>query len=220
MEGLRMSRWIGLSVAALVAAMGVVSSARADIIIDVTTTYAVGTPANNHGAYRGSPDTSYVTITAGPSTIFFGTISDIAVSTGAGDFSQSFASSTLSTFTSPFIFTTSPESRGEGGFNGAFGSPQPGIEVLLSGIFCDLVQCLGTIGTPYVLSVNDSQIHSGVFESNCKAISTDTYVLQGGAPTGCDDGGAIATALTPGFTSLIFRIRPCPARSPAPVCPA
>ena len=86
-----MSGWIGLSVAALVAAMGVVSSARADIIIDVTTTYAVGTPANNHGAYSGSPDTSYVTITAGPSTIFFGTISDIAVSTGAGDFSQSFA---------------------------------------------------------------------------------------------------------------------------------
>src|SRR5260370_4255024 len=59
----------------------------------------------------------------------------------------------------------------------------------------------GTVGVTAVnLSVSDKDIHSGVFNvvfvgagSNCTAadqISTDAFVLQGGAATGCDPGDA------------------------------
>lgn len=67
------------------------------------------------------------------------------------------------------------------------------------------------------LSVSDKDIHSGNFQtvpvgngengSNCTAadqVSTDAYVLQAGAPTGCDPGNTFEGGLTAGshpFTS-------------------
>ncbi len=52
------------------------------------------------------------------------------------------------------------------------------------------------------LAVYDSQIHSGmgVTVSPCDgALVTDAYVLQGGSPTGCDNGDPFETNQTPGM---------------------
>jgi hypothetical protein len=65
------------------------------------------------------------------------------------------------------------------------------------------------------LSVSDKDIHSGNFQtvpvgngengSNCTAadqVSTDAYVLQAGAPTGCDPGNTFEGGLTAGSFSF------------------
>jgi hypothetical protein len=52
------------------------------------------------------------------------------------------------------------------------------------------------------LAVYDSQIHSGMglTASPCDgALETDAYVLQGGSPTGCDNGDTFETRQTPGM---------------------
>jgi hypothetical protein len=168
--------------------------------LDVTTSYGFGTPAGNIGAYSGGPDTSFVTITNNGTTTFTGTISDVAVSQFSGDFSQSFAGMTLAPGAS-VVFTTSPESSNVGGFNGPFGSPQPGITIMLGGLIN---------GTEAVsLSVSDKEIHSGVINGGGV---TDAYVLQGGNPTGGDYGDAIETTQAPGH----FRFFEAPAGVPEP----
>lgn len=59
------------------------------------------------------------------------------------------------------------------------------------------------------LAVYDSQIHSNnVRISPCDAgngyaLVTDAYVLQGGSPTGCDNGDAFETSQTPGTFTLV-----------------
>jgi hypothetical protein len=49
------------------------------------------------------------------------------------------------------------------------------------------------------LAVYDSQIHSGTIQTSpCDSgLITDAYVLQGGSPTGCDNGDAYETSQTP-----------------------
>jgi hypothetical protein len=52
------------------------------------------------------------------------------------------------------------------------------------------------------LAVYDSQIHSGMglTASPCDGtLETDAYVLQGGSPTGCDNGDTFETSETPGM---------------------
>jgi hypothetical protein len=52
------------------------------------------------------------------------------------------------------------------------------------------------------LAVYDSQIHSGMglTASPCDGtLETDAYVLQGGSPTGCDNGDTFETRQTPGM---------------------
>jgi hypothetical protein len=52
------------------------------------------------------------------------------------------------------------------------------------------------------LAVYDSQIHSGMglTASPCDGtLETDAYVLQGGSPTGCDNGDSFETSQTPGM---------------------
>jgi hypothetical protein len=57
-----------------------------------------------------------------------------------------------------------------------------------------LLEILGTVtngvNTENIdLKVHDGDIHSGIFRTSpCDGISTDAYVLQGGSPTGCDNG--------------------------------
>lgn len=72
-----------------------------------------------------------------------------------------------------------------------------------------LLTIQGTInGTSVNLAVYDSQIHSAtVLTSPCDsgkgyALVTDAYVLQGGSPTGCDNGAqwAVYTVKRGGFT--------------------
>jgi hypothetical protein len=54
------------------------------------------------------------------------------------------------------------------------------------------------------LAVYDGQIHSGVVRvSPCDgALITDAYVLQGGSPTGCDNGDSFETGQAPGNFEL------------------
>jgi hypothetical protein len=55
------------------------------------------------------------------------------------------------------------------------------------------------------LAVYDSQIHSGIVQSppcdtgNGAAVVTDAYVLQGGSPSGCDNGDDYEVAQAPGW---------------------
>src|SRR5207248_4000277 len=58
-----------------------------------------------------------------------------------------------------------------------------------------------TNGSSVNLKIYDSQIHTGtVRTSGCDLVPTDAYVLQGGAPTGCDSGDAFETGNGAGVT--------------------
>ena len=58
-----------------------------------------------------------------------------------------------------------------------------------------------TNGSSVNLKIYDSQIHTGtVRTSGCDLVPTDAYVLQGGAPTGCDSGDAFETGSGAGVT--------------------
>ena len=160
-------------------------AASAGYKLDVTTTYQFGCPAGSVG-YCGGPDTSFATFTNSGSSVFTGTISDVAVSGQGGgtDYSQSFSGLTLNPGDS-FTFGTSPESSNVGGFNGP-----GGIELDINGFFG---------ATPVSLSVDDMDIHSGVPNfSPCDNLTTDAFVLQGASPTGCDNGDTVEVAQAPG----------------------
>ena len=157
--------------------------------IQITTGYGFSDPFPNFlGGGTPSPDTGFVEFTNSGSTTFMGTLGTVAVSNFGGDVSFS-SVLTLAPGQSVSI-AIGNEASNVGGFNGPFGSPQPGVEVFLTGLFN---------GTESVnLSVNDSNIHSGVFRTGCDGISSDSYVLQGGAPTGCDNGDGFETTQTDG----------------------
>jgi hypothetical protein len=55
------------------------------------------------------------------------------------------------------------------------------------------------------LGVYDSQIHSGVVQTSpCDGgLVTDAYVLQGGSPTGCDNGDNYETSQKPGLFKFV-----------------
>ena len=79
MEGCPKSKWIGASAAALVAAMGVVSNARANDILDVTTSY-VGGPAGDVQPFGpASPDSGVVTFTNNGSSTLTATFGQVAL---------------------------------------------------------------------------------------------------------------------------------------------
>jgi hypothetical protein len=156
--------------------------------LDVTTHYQFGAPAGNNG-YSGSPDTGFVTITNNGTTTFTGTISDVAQANDGNDYSQSFAGVTLNPGDS-FTFGTSPESSNVGGFNGPFGSVQPGITIQLNG------QMNSTENVN--LSVNDADIHSGSPRTNPFGDTLDSYVLQGGDDLGRDTGDGYETTQADG----------------------
>jgi hypothetical protein len=190
----------GLCVAAGAAAMAIAGSANAGIVykFDVTTHYQFGCPGGAAG-FCGSPDTSFVTVTNNGPTALNGGIADVAMSQLSGDFSQNF-SLTLNPGDS-FTFGTSPESSNVGGFNGPSGSPQPGIEI----------DIFGTVGsTPILLSVNDSEIHSGVFQTNPFGVTLDNYVLQGGDPLGRDTGDGFEVGQADGHFEFLLSSKSVP----------
>jgi hypothetical protein len=54
------------------------------------------------------------------------------------------------------------------------------------------------------LTVFDGDIHSGVPRTSpCDGILSDSFVLQGGSPTGCDNGDDFETTQTPGNFSFV-----------------
>ncbi len=140
-----------------------------------------------------NPDTGFLTITnAGPST-FAGSLSLFNVG-------GSFLNNSISSITMAPGDTVYLASGDEGSNQGGFGPN--GLEF----------QAIGTFGSQSVnLSVFDSQIHSGVFNTSpCDGISTDAYVLQGGSPSGCDNGDAYETTQTPGNYSFVGSSTPEP----------
>ena len=161
-----------------------VSAAHADTVgynLQVTTEYLTGNPAGATflGGGVPSPDTSYFVITNNGSTTFMGTIGDTAVSPG-GDFSFSAPGTTVAPGQAVSI-AIGPEGSNQGGYNG--GSPQVGVIIQLVGNVTD-----GVSNEAVNLSVNDSDIHSGVPRTNPFGVTLDNYVLQGGDPFGRDTG--------------------------------
>ena len=81
-----------------------------------------------------------------------------------------------------------------------FGSAVGSAQQLQSGALLTVQDSNGTVAAIY-----DSQIHSGnVHSSPCDAaaVVTDAYVLQGGSPTGCDNGDAFEAGQTPGSATI------------------
>lgn len=184
-----MLRSIGFFLAAGMLVFATSSSAAIQYMFDVTTNYAFGPlPAGTLGP-AASPDTGFFTITNAGTSVFTGIVSDVAVSNFAGDLSQSFSGVTLNPGDSISISIAS-DSSNNGGYNGPFGSTQPGVIIEMSGLIN------GT--QPFMASVNDSQIHSGVPRTNPFGITLDNYVLQGGDPLGQDPGDAYETTQAPG----------------------
>lgn len=95
-----------------------------------------------------------------------------------------------------FVLASGPEGSNQGGFG------PNGLEFSAVGFFS--TQAVN-------LSVFDGQIHSGVPRvSPCDGILTDAFVLQGGSPTGCDNGDGFETTQAPGHFSFVQNGTPEP----------
>ena len=134
----------------------------------------------------GSPDTGFLTITnAGPTT-FTG---DLTLMNVGGSFLLNQLLGVTMTPSTTYYLASGPEGSNQGGFG------PNGLEFTAVGFFS--TQAVN-------LSVFDSQIHSGVPRvSPCDGILTDAYVLQGGSPSGCDNGDGFETTQTPGNFSFV-----------------
>jgi hypothetical protein len=148
--------------------------------LDVTTHYQFGTPAGAMTPFGGgSPDSGTFTVTNNGTTTFTGMVSDVAVSNFSGDYSFATGALTLNPGDSVSIMVNA-ESSNQGGYNGPFGTVQPGVIVKIDGLIN---------GTEAVdLAVADADIHSGVPRVNPFGLLVDSYVLQGGEPLGRDTG--------------------------------
>jgi hypothetical protein len=163
----------------------VVPTAVADNIgydILITTAYAKSNPFVSStflGRVTHYFDTGFVQIWNQGTTTFSGGLGAVAITSAGRDLSLSVENFTLAPGAAVSI-NVSSDSSGVRGFNGPYGTRQPGVEVFLTGFFN---------GTEAVnLSVFDRDIHSGVFRiSPCDGILSDSYVMQGGSPTGCDN---------------------------------
>lgn len=183
---------------AILAMAGVTYASPVGYDIDITTFYQFGVPPDLTFSDFGtaSPDTGYWRVTNSGTTTFSGTIGQNAVSAFAGDFSYSHPV-TLAPGAS-VVFAVNFESSNMGGYNGPFGSPQPGVQIFLNGLFD---------GTEAVaLSVFDRDIHSGVPRINPFGELVDSYVLQGGEPLGRDTGDEFEVTQAPGHFSFVERI--------------
>lgn len=171
--------------------------------IGISTFYQFGVPPDLTFADFGTagPDTGYWRVRNNGTTTFTGTIGQTAVSNFAGDFSYSHSGITLAPGAS-VVFAVNAESSNVGGFNGAFGSTQPGIQIFLTGLF-NATEAVN-------LSVNDSDIHSGVPQVNPFGLTVDSYVLQGGDPLGRDTGDGFEVAQAAGSFSFIERVANVP----------
>ena len=88
-----------------------------------------------------------------------------------------------------YMLASGPEGSNQGGFG------PNGLQFTAVGFFS--TQAVS-------LSVFDSQIHSGVPRTSpCDGILSDSFVLQGGSPTGCDNGDGFETTQAPGNFSFV-----------------
>lgn len=179
--------------------------------IGITTTYQQTAPAAtfSFADFGGAnPDTGYWVARNNGSTTFAGLIGQMALSGNGPDFSSSHVV-TLAPGAS-VVFTVNDESSNYGGYGGATGTLQNGIELFLTGLFD---------GTEAVdLRVFDKDIHSGLPRDANAPISactgsplvSDAYVLQGGHPMGCDTNDAYEESQAPGQFRFVERVANVP----------
>jgi hypothetical protein len=176
---------VGLGAVALVLLLctGPLQAGSVGYTLDVTTTYSDSLPAGTLTPFGGpSPDTGYYTITNNGTSTFTGTVGQLALAGNGGNYNFTSGTITLAAGQSIAIAVNS-ESSNQGGYNGPFGTVQPGVTIQINGSVTDGVntQAVG-------LSVNDADIHSGAPRTNPFGVTLDSYVLQGGDNLGRDTG--------------------------------
>jgi hypothetical protein len=191
---LRLTMKIGVPVCALLLATSALAAPVA-YNFDFVTFYAFSSPSDLLGGGLPTPDTAFARVVNHGLSTLNGVFSTTAVSQFAGDFSFSSPIS-LAPGASASI-AIGPESSNVGGFNGPFGSPQPGVLLSFVG-----TADIGPDSTAISVSANDSNIHSGVFRTNRFGVNLDNYVLQGGDPLGRDAGDVFETAQAPGVKTF------------------
>lgn len=148
-------------------------------VFDVTTHYQFGGSAIGGVA---SPDTGFLTLTNNGSSSFTGTIT-LQNDGGGFGYLQSFLSGLAPGGSVTFA------SGNEGSNVGGFGP---------NGLLLTINGMLNGVDS-VVLSVHDADIHSGVPRvSPCDGLISDSYVLQGGSPVGCDNGDAFEVSQADG----------------------
>jgi len=176
-------RAAGLALAALLGVTCARASAQVPYHFDITTSYQAN-PGN------GSLDSGVLTIINNGCSTFTGTLG--ASGSAADGSTVSPQSGTLAPGAT-FTQVITGDSSNDGGWN----EPN-GITVELVGTVT-----LGASSQSVSLTTSDSQIHSGSFNTSpCDNISTDAFVLQGGSPTGCDNGDAYELSQAPGHFSF------------------
>jgi len=181
-------------------AFGICSTARADIVCDfqLQTTYAFGpTRADSLGGGTPSPDTGAAVIADTGGCKLAGDFSTVANRQGGATSDGFSAVGVTWNPTDTHSIEIGPESSNQGGYNGPFGSIQPGVEMIFSGTVS-----FGADSALASFDVFDRDVHSGVARSGCGGISSDSYVLQGGAPTGCDNGDSFETTQATGIQNF------------------
>jgi hypothetical protein len=165
--------------------------------LDVTTNYSFAPLPSTLNNVDGGPDTGYFTVTNNGTTTFTGTIGDVALAADGTDDSFTSGALTLAPGQSVNIGIGPQngvdDSSNHGGFNGA-----AGVTIQINGLIN---------GTESVnLSVNDADIHSGSprdvnaspSQESGAPLFSDSYVLQGGDPTGGDTGDDFETTQAAG----------------------
>lgn len=178
---------------ALTTGLALAVPAQAAYQLDITTSYgfSYGGPAGTFlGGGSPSPDTGFLSFTNSGPTAFTGTLGFTALSGCCGDLSFSAAGVTLAPGATDY-FAIGNESSNVGGFG------PNGVGIYANGMFG---------GTAVNLSVNDADVHSGVPGiSPCDGATSDSFVLQGGSPSGCDNGDSFETAQAFGHFTFAAR---------------
>lgn len=167
--------------------------------ITLSTAFAAADPFKNR-VDQGfiEPDTGFFQVANTGATTFSGVIGTMADSAFAGDLS--YRTGTLLLAPGASVSVAIPDdSSNVGGFNGPAYFLRPGVEIYLRGSVTDPTMPPGEAATEAVdLLVADADIHSGVFRTDPRGLTSDSFVLQGGDPWGFFTGNDYALSQTDG----------------------
>jgi hypothetical protein len=181
---------------------GTVTNVKVGYQFDITTFYQFGGSAIGGVA---SPDTGFFTVANDGTSTFTGTIAESGTANGnsvviSGSFTGTLAPGQSVTFAAGPGTGLPTDSSNNGGYNGT-----NGIRISLTGTVAQ-----GGFSEAVSLAVFDKDIHSGVPRDVHAAPSaetgaplfSDSYVLQGGDPTGGDTQDDFETSQAPGHFSF------------------